>query len=214
MHPILIELREQLELTDNIFKDSINLLYKYNKGIVAEHSKDVAIEAERLANLFGENCKSARIAGILHDISAVIPNDKKIEVAESLHINILSEEREFPLIIHQKISREIANILFGITDEEILSAICCHTTLKKNPTQLEMILFIADKLKWDQKGIPPYLNNVQNALKKSLEDGVFAFTKYLYENQSDLKVVHPWLVEAHNFFSELIGTEAHNTAFD
>lgn len=207
MHPILLELKEQLDLTDNIFQDGINLLYKYNKVIVAEHSKYVAIEAERLANLFGENCENARIAGVLHDISAVIPNDKKIEVAESLCIDILSEEREFPPITHQKISREIANILFGVTNEDVLSAICCHTTLKSNPTQLEMILFIADKLKWDQKGIPPYLNNVQNGLKKSLENGVFVFIKYLYENQADLKVVHPWLIEAYNFFRELIGTE-------
>lgn len=80
----------------------------------------------RLELFIWRKLKNARIAGVLHDISAVIPNDKKIEVAESLHINILPEEREFPLIIHQKISREIANILFGITNEEILSAICCH----------------------------------------------------------------------------------------
>ncbi|WMM23805.1 bis(5'-nucleosyl)-tetraphosphatase (symmetrical) YqeK [Tissierella sp. MB52-C2] len=205
MHPTLMELKEQLEITGNIVEDGINLLYKYEKHIVAEHSKNVAVEAERLADLLGENCTSARIAGALHDISAIIPDHKKIEIAESLDIDILDEEREFPSIIHQKISREIANILFGITNEEILSAICCHTTLKSNPTRLEMILFIADKLKWDQKGIPPYLDNVKNGLEKSLEHGVFIFIKYLYENKSNLKVLHPWLIEAYNFFSELIG---------
>ena len=206
MHPALLELREQLNFTDNIFEDSINLLNKHNKVIVAEHSKCVAAEAERLANIFGENHKDARIAGILHDISAVIPNDKNIEVADSLNIDILSEEKAFPPIIHQKLSKEIAKTIFGITNEGILSAICCHTTLKSNPTRFEMILFIADKLEWDQEGTPPYFKNVQEGLKKSLENGVFAFIKYLYENQSNLEVVHPWLADAYNYLSVLLGS--------
>ncbi len=204
MHLLLLELRNQLEFTDDIFEDSIKLLSKYNKIIVAEHSKCVAIEAGQLANVFGENCEDARLAGVLHDISAVIPNDKKIEVAESLYIDILSEEKQFPPIIHQKLSKEIARIVFGITNERILNAIGCHTTLKDNPTPLEMIVFIADKLKWDQEGIPPYFINVQEGLKQSLENGVFAFVKYLYHNQSSLKVVHPWLVDAYDYLREFI----------
>lgn len=200
MHQIIMESRKQLELTNDIVKDIINLLYKYGQDVVAEHSRAVVKEAERLASLFGEDCNNARIAGALHDISAIIPNDKKIEVAESLKINILSEEREFPPIIHQKLSREIAIILFEITNEEILDAICCHTTLKSNPTRLDTILFIADKLRWDQEGVPPYLNKVKEGLEKSLEDGVFVFIEYFYQNKSNLKILHPWLVEAYNFF--------------
>lgn len=205
MHPILLELKEQLESIDDTFGASINLLNKYNKVTVAEHSKCVAAEAERLASIFGVNHKEAKLAGILHDISAVVLNEKKIEVSESLYLDILSEEREFPPIIHQKLSKEIARVIFGITNERVLSAICCHTTLKSNPTQLEMILFIADKLKWDQEGTPPYLENVHDGLKQSLENGVFAFIKYLYDNQSSLKVVHPWLADAYNYLNELLG---------
>ncbi|MDR7856587.1 HD domain-containing protein [Tissierella sp.] len=204
----MLELKEHLEINhNNIFEDSINLLNKYNKDIVVRHSKGVAIEAERLANIFAENHENARVSGILHDISAVISDDKKIEVAESLYIDILPEEREFPSIIHQKLSKEIAKIIFGIANEEILNAICCHTTLKSNPSRLDMILFVADKLKWDQEGIPPYLKDIQEGLSECLEKGVFAFIKYLYENQQNLKVLHPWLVDSYNYFNELLGIE-------
>lgn len=206
MHILLLELKDQLEF-NNIFEDAINIFNKYDKEIVADHSKSVSDEAERLAYIFGENPKNSRIAGILHDISAVIPDDKKIEVAESLSIDILSEEREYPPIIHQKQSKEIAKIIFGITNEEILNAICCHTTLKKHPTRLEMIVFISDKLKWDQDGTSPYIKNVQEGLNKSLENGVFVFIKYLYGNKSNLKVVHPWLVDAYDYFKEFLGSE-------
>ena len=39
---------------------------------------------------------------------------------------------------------------FGIEDNEILSAIECHTTLKKNYSDIDLVLFVADKIKWDQ----------------------------------------------------------------
>lgn len=43
-------------------------------------------------------------------------------------------------------SKEILKFIFRITNEQILSNISCHITLKSNATAFEMILFIADKL--------------------------------------------------------------------
>jgi predicted HD superfamily hydrolase involved in NAD metabolism len=207
MHQLLIEVKERLGAVDNIPKSSINLLNAYGKKIVAAHSEQVVYEAKRLAMLYQEDCKVAEIASYLHDISVVIQRDKHIEVAEFLNLDVLREEREFPLIIHQKLSSEIAKIVFGITDARVLNAICCHSTLKANPTKLDMILFIADKIKWDQGGIPPYNNLIQEGLQRSLEHGVFAFVEYLYDNKSNLKVVHPWLVDAYNYLGMRLGSE-------
>lgn len=198
MHPLLSEIKEKLGTVDNISECSIRLFRDYGKEVVAEHSKQVATEAKRLALILNEESEKAEVAGVLHDISAVIPNDFKIEVTESLNLDILPEERKFPLIIHQKLSKEIARILFGISDESVLNAICCHTTLKANPLKLDMILFIADKIKWDQGGEPPYIDLVRTNMTKSLEHGVFAFLKYQYDNKSNLMVLHPWLVDAYN----------------
>jgi len=58
--------------------------------------------------------------------------------------------------LHQRISKEIAYGYFHIEDEDILSAIKCHTTLKKEINDYNKIIFLADKLAWDQGGIPPY----------------------------------------------------------
>jgi predicted HD superfamily hydrolase involved in NAD metabolism len=207
MHPLLINISKNLGTIDNIPQCSNDLLNDYGKVIVAEHSKQVANEAKKLAMLFHEDCEAAEIASFLHDISVVIPRDMHIEIAEFLNLDVLSEERAFPLIIHQKLSSEIAKIVFGITDERVLNAICCHSTLKANPTKLDMILFIADKIKWDQGGIPPYNDLIQEGLEKSLQDGVFAFLKYFYDNKSSLKVIHPWLVDAYNYLGIRLGSE-------
>lgn len=84
----------------------------------------------------------------------------------------MEAERKFPMIIHQKLSRVIAKEIFKVEDEEILNAICCHTTLRKHATKMDLVLFVADKIEWDQKGTPPYLieikKNWENLWKKRL----------------------------------------------
>lgn len=147
--------------TGKIENDIKAFLLKYNKEFTYKHSIRVANEARKIAGIFSEDEEKAGIAGCLHDISAIFPNEERIAVAEKFGIEILQEEREFPMIIHQKLSRVIAKEIFKIEDEEVLNAICCHTTLHKHATKMDLVLFIADKLEWDQIGTPPYLINVK-----------------------------------------------------
>lgn len=91
----------------------------------------------------------------------------------------------------------MATEIFNISNKEILEAISCHTTLKSNASPLDMILFIADKIEWDQKGLPPYIDEVEKALAISLELSAFKFIKYQMDNKENLKVIHPWLLDAY-----------------
>ncbi|WP_291578324.1 bis(5'-nucleosyl)-tetraphosphatase (symmetrical) YqeK [Clostridium sp. UBA6640] len=184
-------------LTGNIREDSYNLLMKYNRVVIANHSLKVAEKAKSLAKQFGVDENLAEIAGLLHDISGVYPNEEKLELCKKLNIEILLEEEKFPMILHQKISRVMAAEIFNISNKEILEAISCHTTLKSNASPLDMVLFIADKIEWDQKGLPPYIDEVEKALNTSLELSAFKFIKYQMDNKENLKVIHPWLLEAY-----------------
>lgn len=162
----------------------------------------MAIEAANLAKKFNADCQKAETAGWLHDISAIIPNEHRIDVAREMSIEVLDEEEFFPLIIHQKLSAEIASCVFKIKDDEIISAIGCHTTLKKDATDIDKIVFIADKIQWDQSGKPPYLDGLLKQLNISLDHGVFHFLDYLWQQRDSLKVVHPWLKDAHAYLCE------------
>ncbi len=154
--------------------------------------------------MYHVNEEKAAIAGYLHDISAIFPNGDRIVVAEQFGIEILQEEREFPMIIHQKLSRVIAEQIFKVTDEEILNAICCHTTLRKHATKMDLVLFVADKIEWDQNGTPPYLVEVKKGIEKSLEHAAFAYISFLWERKETLKVIHPWLKDAYWQLKEII----------
>ncbi|KAB2451804.1 HD domain-containing protein [Bacillus sp. CH126_4D] len=190
--------------TGKIENDIKDFLLKYNKELTYKHSIRVANEARKIAVKYYVNEEKAAIAGYLHDISAIFPNEDRIAVAEQFGIEILQEEREFPLIIHQKLSEVIAKEIFKVEDEEILNAICCHTTLRKHATKMDLVLFVADKLEWDQNGTPPYLVEIKKGLKKSLEHAAFAYISYLWDREDTLKVLHPWLEDAYWQLKEIV----------
>lgn len=52
--------------------------------------------------------QAAEYGGYLHDISAVYPNHVRVPVSRSLGIEVLPEEEAFPMIVHQKLSRQMA----------------------------------------------------------------------------------------------------------
>ncbi|EJM6033755.1 bis(5'-nucleosyl)-tetraphosphatase (symmetrical) YqeK [Enterococcus faecalis] len=160
------------------------------------HCMEVGEYAYQLGEKYLTSPEKVSIAGYLHDISAVYPNNQRINVAQKYGIELSEAEMAFPMIIHQKISKSIAKMDFGIEDNEILSAIECHTTLKKNYSDIDLVLFVADKIKWDQEGKPPYLDGLLQALNCSLENAAYFYIDYILKH--DIKVVHPWLWDAYN----------------
>lgn len=158
----------------------------------AAHRVQVGTEARKIAERYGLNGEHAAIAGWLHDISAVFPSATRADVADGLGIDVLPEERTFPMIIHQKLSVVIAQELFGVEEPAILSAIGCHTTLKPDATPLDKAVFVADKIRWDQSGAPPFLDELRAALTQSLDAAALCYLTYLFQNKSQLQVIHPW----------------------
>lgn len=204
MQAILKELTSNMNFTNDLKQDIATFLIQNQCPETAQHCMDVGTEARRVALLFSADPNEAEIAGWLHDISAVIPNSDRIAAAKELHIDVLPEEEIFPMIIHQKISRVMAQEIFRITNQEILDAVGCHTTLRAHSTTLDQVLFVADKIAWDQPGDPPYIQEINKSLEVSLTHGAFSYINYLWERKESLKVIHPWLREAYEELNESV----------
>lgn len=78
-----------------------------------------------------------------------------------------------------------------------MNAVGCHTTLRGKATLTDLVLFVADKIAWDQPGEPPYWEELLRQLEHSLEHGAFAYIDYLWQRRDTLRVIHPRLREAH-----------------
>ena len=197
MHVMFEKLLLGIELTGDLKSDVSAFLTGNGCPATALHSMEVGEEARITALRFGGDPQAAEAAGWLHDISAVFAADTRVEVARLLQVEVLPEEEQFPMIIHQKLSRVMAEDIFGICDTEILNAVGCHTTLRAGSSHLDRILFVADKIAWDQAGTPPYLDRLHAELERSLDHGAYAYISYLWERRDTLRVIHPWLREAH-----------------
>ena len=65
---------------------------------------------------------------------------------------------------------------------------------KKKLSNWIFIIFLADKIAWDQNGIPPYLDDLLKQLECSLEEAALFYINYLLDH--GIKVIHPWILDA------------------
>jgi len=189
--------------TLSVIENCIQLLKQTNNEKTLEHITKVSKTGVEIANNYGLNSEKIELACYLHDISAIIPKDDYIEICGTYGIEVLEVERKLPMLLHQKVSRLIAEKIFNITDNEILSSIESHTTLRDKPSDVDMVVFIADKLSWDQDGTPPFFDCVSEAIKISLEKSCLNYIKYCLDNDMIL-IPHPMLIKAKNYLENYI----------
>ncbi|MGC9467633.1 MAG: bis(5'-nucleosyl)-tetraphosphatase (symmetrical) YqeK [Anaerolineae bacterium] len=182
---------------ESLAEEAAAFLSRHGCDRTAIHAAAVAEVAHDLAQQFGVEEGAAGAAGWLHDISAVVPSYARLATARRWGLEILPQEIAAPMILHQKLSAVMARQLFGIRDARVLWAIRCHTTLRVDATQLDKIVFVADKIAWDQPGRPPYLTALEAALTSSLDAGVCVYLSSLWAQRTSLPVVHPWLEAAY-----------------
>ena len=173
--------------------DAEQLLLSRGKAATWRHVQAVAGQCEALAMRFGQPTEDCRLAGILHDISAVIPAEEMLRYARAQAMPLDPAEINHPFLLHQRISAIVARECFGVTSEAVLNAIACHTTLRPHASDMDMILFLADKIAWDQPGEPPFLAVIADALKGSLRHACRVYIDYGMENGMILQPHADWL---------------------
>ncbi len=133
-----------------------------------QHSKSVAIIAEKLALKYGVSSKKAIIASLLHDCSKGLEDSsyfdylKEIKGYENLKKSDFVRDKYSSL--HARVSEEMAKKYFEIDDEEILVAISNHTYGCKDIDMLSKILYIADVVE-PLRGESEELNKIRKILE-------------------------------------------------
>ncbi len=180
-------------LSGDIRTDVKNILLINGRSNTYIHVANVADRNALISKTYDLDHDKCVIAGLLHDISAVIKPEDMLKYAYENRLEVCEAERKYPFLLHQRLSKICAVEYFNISDEEILSAIECHTTLKKCPSKYEMSLFIADKLAWDREGLPPFYEEVNAALDISLEAACYKYMEYMVENDMILCPHDNWI---------------------
>lgn len=132
------------------------------------HSLGTANCAKELAEKFGLDSERAYIAGLLHDCAKCFSAEKLLEIINE-HLEVNKAEMMNYKTLHAPVSAYYAKNEFGVTDDEILSAIRWHTLGKINMSTFEKIIFLADKIEPETRD-KSYCDDVRDVLNE--KDGL------------------------------------------
>lgn len=114
------------------------------------HSQCVAKEAAKLAKRHGGDPEQARLAGILHDVMKDTDTQEQLKIMNEFGIILTHTQKSNTRPWHAISGAAYVQHMLKVEDMEIISAIACHTTGKKNMSLLDSILFVADNTAADR----------------------------------------------------------------
>lgn len=149
-----------------------------------QHSLGVEYTASCMAMLYNVDLDKARIAGLLHDCAKGIPTKEKLAKARKLGLPINSYEEKNPDMLHAKLGAYYARHRYDVLDQDILDAICYHTTGRPAMSDLEKIIFVADYIEPNRKMIPE-LDEIRKEAFYDLDKSVIHILKNTIEYLND-----------------------------
>lgn len=194
------------KITGDFEKDIKEYFLMHHRLDTYEHTLDVVRELYNIEKQFGFIEEGSDIACYCHDLGRVVDRSEIIEFCIENNISITDEERQMPSILHQKISRFIAENVFGIKNENILNAIRYHTTLRREPSNMEMEVLLADKLSWKEEGYEELIKGIREAVEHSKEKAIFFYLTDLELNKESLPLYHRDSKEAYEYFRQKLNT--------
>ena len=115
------------------------------------HSLAVRDEAVKLAKKYKANIDKCYVAGLLHDVCKEIPFDEMQEMVLNYWQDVSEVELNEKSLWHAIAGASYVALTLKVTDKEVLSAIRFHTMGKRNMTQVEKIVFLADYISADRE---------------------------------------------------------------
>ena len=194
----------------NYTKISIEEILKWLKNNLNEeryeHSIGTAEMARDLAAKYSQNEERAYIAGLLHDCAKCLSTEKLLEIIDNEHLDVDSIEKMNYKTLHAPVSAFVAKTDFGVSDEEILSAIRWHTIGKLNMSDFEKIIYLADKIETRTRE-DEYANPIRECLSgpKGLDCAMLQSYKLTIKSLVDRNLkICPMTIDIYNHLEDLI----------
>ena len=187
----------------------LKLLQKHMKEELTEdrfeHTLGVMYTAEALAMRYGVDMNKAAVAGLLHDCAKCIPNNQKIKLCKKHDIEITEMEKKNPSLLHAKLGAYMAKKAYGVSDEEILSAIRWHTTGKPDMTMLDIIIYMADYIE-PNRDKAPNLREIRRLCFENIELALYEVLKGTLEYLSSKpEAIDPMTKTSFEYYQNKLG---------
>lgn len=147
------------------------------------HTLGVVETAIRLAEINKVDKDKAEIAALAHDIAKNMTIYELKDIIDKNNINLSYDEEKTLELWHSIVSPILGREIFGIEDEEILSAMRWHTTGKENMSKLDKVIYMADMIEPGRNfpGVDLIRRESFADLDKGLIQGLTHTIKYLLD---------------------------------
>lgn len=163
-----------------------------------KHSFSVASLAYEIAQVNLIDPNKAYLAGLLHDIAKQTPLERSLQILFDNYQDVTKSVGEWAY--HQFVGAFLAEKEFEIEDKNILHAICYHATGIDNMSELDKVIYCADKLDplrgWDStKLIEECKKDINQGFISVLKENIIFFKKKNidYKNNYTLKCLSYYL---------------------
>lgn len=162
-----------------------------------EHSLRVMETSVELAKRYSISSKKAAVAGLLHDCGKLKGERNLLNISHDFGIILDSMTKNNNELIHSVLGAVIAEMKYGIKDEDILSAIRFHTTGRENMSLLEKIVYMADMIEPGRsfEGVDNIRELALEDLDKALIFSIDNTLKFVIEKK---KLIHLDSIKARN----------------
>ena len=155
------------------------------------HTLGVAYLSSSLAMCYGFDNIKAFQAGLLHDCAKYEPDNIILDKCDNLKLDITTEQRMLPHLLHGILGEYYARTLYKIDDADILNAIKYHTTGRTQMSLLEKIVFVADYIEIGRtQPTNPPLDEIRKIAFSDIDRAVYLVAenviRYLTETGSQI----------------------------
>jgi len=171
-----------------------------------KHVLGVEEMAIALARQHQVDVQKAAQAGLMHDLAKYFKPNRLLEIAKAEGMVLDSVDEANPHLLHADVGAVVARTQFGITDQDVLTAIANHTLGRPDMDPLSCIVFLADSLE-PGRGDTAELNTLRQRSQHNLQQAVWMTCDYSFKYLLDThRLIHPRTLLTRNWFLQHTST--------
>ncbi len=174
------------------------------KEMLSEKRYTHCLNTQKIASFLAQhyvvNPQKVRIAALLHDCAKDLSVDLLKDYIRKYEIVLDEIEKNESQLWHGPVGAVLVKEKFGITDEEIGRAIRIHSTLDKNASTLEKIIYVSDYMDYrESKEDEKSYERLKNIAITELDIVTFWIVNFkILDILKYRGVIHPKSIEARN----------------
>jgi predicted HD superfamily hydrolase involved in NAD metabolism len=162
------------------------------------HSERTAETAVELAERYGVDPESARLAGLAHDWERDADGESLLSAAAALDLVVSEADRAVPYLLHSRVGAVELAAAFPELGDDVLHAVASHTCGGREMSDLAKVVYVADMI--EECRDFPGVAELREAVDEVDLDELFAraYARSMLHLVGRRRFLHPVSVETWN----------------